>query len=356
MLSLVNFGAAPVATVLRGFSSVGGTIGGAAPGTSIPASQQYLKAAASAFSGDTANLSWVRVDAPGTQLVGAQVLSDGTYFDALPAAPQASIGPWIVTVAEQSENTSTQLMLTNPGTQTASIYIYAQSADGAVQDSYTGQLAPKQQSSAALTAYFASLPATFHGYAMVFSDQPITVAEELIGPTTRAALNAQIPQTDRNSTLYAPRLGGPSGVTMLTLVNQASVKASITVKGFGPNGSAVGTPATFSLAAGLQYRSSLSAALHIDDTQAGTLVVTSDQPGLVGHLDLMDPIGKAFRATLPLDAAPAKSMAIPYVAQSANSGTSLSISNAGSSPANVTLKAFATNGTAMGTRNRRTSR
>jgi uncharacterized protein (TIGR03437 family) len=53
---------------------------------------------------------------------------------------------------------------------------------------------------------------------------------------------------------------------------------------------------------------------------------------------------------MPLDASPARTAAIAYIGQGANAGTSLAISNASASSANVTVKAFNTNGTAAGTR------
>ncbi|HYL76648.1 MAG TPA: choice-of-anchor D domain-containing protein [Bryobacteraceae bacterium] len=346
--SLVNLGAAAAPVALRAFAGTGDPAGATTPNISVPSSQQFLQTSANALPSDATNAGWVRADAAGTQVVGAEILTDGNYFDALPAVSHPTIGPWIVTAAEQAEGATTQLRLTNPGTQMANINIFLQNADGSDQGLYSGQLAPKQQSAELLTAYFPSLPASFQGYAIIWGDQPITVAEYLDSASTRAAMNAQIPS--QATKLYAPRLGAANGVTMLTLVNPTGGKMSVTVRGFGPNGAAVGTPATFSLAAGQQYRNSLSAALGIADTQTGTLVVTSDQPALVGHLDLLDRIQHTFRALLPLDASPALSSTIAYAGQSANTGTSLSISNTGSSPANVTLKAFATGGAAMGTR------
>jgi uncharacterized protein (TIGR03437 family) len=348
-LSLVNLGSAPASVTLRGANSDGTASAASPPAIVVPASQQYLSAFSKTFGPSVPNLAWVRADVPNTQTVGAEILTGGTSFDVLPAPPRASIGPWVVAAAEQSSSSSTQLRLTNPGTQSAEIDIYLQGMDGSDQGTYTGQLDPKQQLKGILTTFFPGIPDTFQGYAIVWSDQPITVAEFLDTASTRAALNAQIPGAASPAALYAPRLGSASGVTTLTLVNPTSAKANITVKGFGPNGAPVGNPAAFSLAAGQQYRSALSAALGIADTQAGTLSVTSDQPGLVGHLDLADPFTR-FRATMPLDPSPAKTLAIPYVGQGAAAGTSLSISNVSGSPANVTIKAFNTNGTAAGTK------
>jgi len=109
-LSLVNVGNAPVPVTLRGFSTDATASGGVPPAVTVPAFGQYLSGFSKTFGSSATDLRWVRADVSNTQTAGAEMLTSGTAFDVLPAAAQASFGPWIVTTAEQSGFSSTSFV------------------------------------------------------------------------------------------------------------------------------------------------------------------------------------------------------------------------------------------------------
>src|SRR5262249_54043520 len=162
-------------------------------------------------------------------------ITDGYYFDVLPL-PRASVGPWTLPFVEQSETVATRIFLSNPGTVPANITMFLIGPDGTAQSTYNRALDPNQQSAESFNFYFPAIAATFQGYVSVWTDQPITVSEEMVDATTRAAMNGQIATSTQPATMYAARLGNAAGVTILNLINSSTANATVTIQAYSSAG------------------------------------------------------------------------------------------------------------------------
>ncbi len=356
---LLNLGTAPSGLTLTAYGGKGETIAGT--GVSNPASrnlapgQQLAPLFPQLFNiADGSGPAWVQVRGDGTSVVGFELVGNAQRLDGIDAL--ASLAPAVVLPeAELNDTYTTEVDISNPGNLPIGLNLELRSSTGDVAGTYDTVLAPKGKLVGTLLELFPSLMNPFTGYVIARGDADIVAAELVVSDQSMAALNGQpLPDAAAGPVrLFSAQLatGGGAYYTRLNVVNPTQLTATITVHAVSESGSNLASPVTFSLPAGQQYRREVGQIFGLPPgtLTVGSVVIDSSTTGVIGSVTFGDPsTANMFRASLPLDSAPATFGAFAQVANGAGYFTGAAAFNPNTVGANVTVKVFRADGTLTG--------
>ncbi len=352
--NLVNAGTADAALTLRAYDDAGANLQApnlVNPFNSTLAAARMLMGSVSELFKSTAPLDgWVQTRANRNVVAGYELLSSGNRFDGL-NAPSGYDSALILPEAFYDAAQTTEVHLANATNFAGVVTLELHDATGRLAASEEITLAPKARFAQRLQDIFQNLAQPFTGYLLILSERDLAAAAVQVLSNEITALNAQ-PLGGGATKLYAPylSLGGPTQAR-LTLINPTAQAANLTLRLLNRPGVAVGAPVNLSLGAGQQLHRNFSQLFTLDSLQLtyATLIVESNVAGLAGNVTLYNGSSAiAFRATMPLESAPAQRLVFAHLNTSDGFYTELGLFNPSAQAARVTLSCFKPDGAALG--------
>ncbi len=149
-------------------------------------------------------------------------------------------------------------------------------------------------------------------------------------------------------TLFGAQLASsPAVETILNVVNAGSSVVDLTLQAFDEAGSLVKSASAPGLAPGAQFRKTAKEIFGFTKDMVGWVRISTAKPALVGCLTFSDTAG-SFMASLPLQSEGAREFVLGHVAQTADVFTGVTVLNASSIPAQVSLEVFDRDGVSQG--------
>jgi hypothetical protein len=265
----------------------------------------------------------------------------------------------------------------NPNATSATLEFRLTDSNGAVQATVPRTLAPRGRIAEDLSTLFPGIAQPrLTGYVKLTSNVGVIGYQSIDGGVTVFALPAQPPSVATK--LYSAQFasGGTGDIrffTDLNFINTSAQPRTIQLQLIGNNGTPVTPVVSRQLAPGAQIRARGESIFSLADASLatvlteGSLVVTSDGPGVIGDVTFGDPLNERFVASLPLDGTPASNLVLSQVAQGSGGGpkpyfTGVALFNPNENDVMVTLDVFSEAGVKTGTvtfplaRGNRTSR
>jgi hypothetical protein len=225
-------------------------------------------------------------------------------------------------------------------------------------------LAPQARLSEDLPALFPGLSQPpVNGYLSLSSDNGVVGYQSIDTGSTIYSLPA-VPASSSSLLYSAQFASGIAGsiryYSDLNLINTGTQTRNIQVLLVGNDGNPVKNPVTLPpLGAGQQYRTRgetlfvLPDPARADNIVGGSLVITTDGPGVIGDLTFGDPVNFKFIASLPLDGNPASKLVLSQVAEGSVGGekpyfTGIAMYNPGTSDISVAVDVYSDQGAKTG--------
>ncbi len=351
---LVNAGAADATLTLRAYDDAGANL--QAPNlvnpltSTLSAARMLMGSVSDLFKATVPLDGWVQTRANRNFVAGYELLSSGNRFDGL-NAPSGYDSALILPEAVFDATQSTEIHLANATNFSGVATLALHDATGRLVASEEIQLEAKARFAQRLQDTFQNLAQPFTGYLLILSERDLAAAALQIHNNEITALNAQ-PLGGGATRFYAPylSLGGPA-TARLTLVNPTAQAAQVTLRLINKPGAPATAPVNLTLSAGQQLQRNFSELFSYDRLllSYSTLVVESNVAGLAGAVTLFNGSSAIpFRATLPLESAPAQRLLFAHLNTSDGFYTELGLFNPSASAARVTLACFKPDGASLG--------
>lgn len=349
-LTLLNTGKSDAKVSLKGFEQKGKA--STPVSVVIKPGQMYSAAASEVLAFPDSVPGWARAHIDTTAVQGVEFLGDTKRLEAFSTpAPVSSMS--VLPDIDFNDSWSTEIHLVNPGGVSVSVTLSLRASDGTLVETKKIWLDPYAKQANRLEILFPSVASPFNGYLLLAATGEINASELLVSAQSWAGLSASpLASGGAGATkLYSAQfVSGPMDYTRLNLVNPTNRSAKLVLRGYKDDGTALGAP-SITLDSGKQYQKELGELFGLDSSQTstGVLVVESDGSGIVGDVTFGDATpANRYRSALALTAAPAKSLVIPYMANTAAMTTSVTVLNASSSAATVQVRVLAADGSAIG--------
>ena len=313
--------------------------------------EQLPRVASELFDFPTSNNEgWVQVYSDTPDVVGFELLGNAVVLDGVDV--KASLTPTVVlTRIEYDNDRSTEIHVGNPTIFDNPVEVELWTSSGIVE-TYETTLEPKEKEARRIEDLFPGLTKGFLGYAIVRGDFDISAVELLVRDESMAALNGQALVTGSSvpEQLYSAQLatGGGAFETRQNVVNPTGLPAGLSVRAVGENGLSLAPAVSVQLGPGEQWEREIGQLFGFDSNvlTVGAMVIESSITGLRGDVAFGDPSSaRAFRASLLLDARPARTAAFAQVANGAGFFTGVAAFNPNGAAAFAT---FAANGSLTG--------
>lgn len=255
----------------------------------------------------------------------------------------------------------------NPGSGNAQLVLALYDELGNIVDTASRVLPAKARLAEDLTSLFATWtgPRSL-GYVKVTSDAGVIGYQSIDSGITFFGLPGMPSSTA--STLYSAQFasGGDGSIQYfsdLVLINtssQARQLQILLVDNTGAPVAGIRNPVSLNLAPGQQLRQRGEDLFGLPDASSsgtlveGSLVVSSNGPGIIGDLTFGDPVKGRFLASLPLDGKPSSELVLSQVAEGSTGSakpyfTGIALYNPGSSDTQITLDVYSQSGAQSGT-------
>lgn len=299
---------------------------------------------------------WIQTRADKNFITGYQLLGKDNRLDGL-GLPAFYAGTQVLTDVQYDATMTTEIHVANVTRFETNLTLELRTAAGALAGSYETTLAPKATFAYRVQDIFTGVAQPFTGYVIVRGSQDFSAAALQISATEITALHGQIALARNTPTkLYAPYVltDNKALTTRLNLVNPTASAANLTLKLVNETGANLASPVSLQLAPGQKQQRDITQFFNFtpNDLVYGAIIVESNITGIVGNVSYLDPKGQfPFRASLPLESEAAKNFAFAYFDNRQDSFTEVAVFNPQSQTANVTLKVFKADGSAVGMAN-----
>jgi uncharacterized protein (TIGR03437 family) len=296
---------------------------------------------------------WIQTQADKNFVAGYQMLGKDNRLDGL-SLPVLAASTQVLTDVPYDATVTTEIHVANVTRFDTNLTLELRTAAGALAGSYETALAPKATFASRVQDIFTGLAQPFAGYVIVRGAQDLSAAALQLTAAEITALPGQIALPSNTATkLYAPYVltGGTFFTTRLNLVNPTTSAANLTLKLVNENGANLAPPVNLQLTAGQQSERDVRQifGLNLSNSVQGALIVESNLTGILGNVSYRDPSGQfMFRAQLPLESEAAKNFVFGYLDNRADAFTEVAVFNPQTQAAEVTLKVFKADGSAVG--------
>ncbi|MBL8206572.1 MAG: VCBS repeat-containing protein, partial [Blastocatellia bacterium] len=355
-LMLLNTGSTTAALTTRAYA-VDGTLysgqGVTNPASvSLPASQLISTTADNLFKlTNGVNGGWVQASANQRSVLGYEMIGKDNRLDGL-SVQIVHPGSFVVSNIERSAAWETEIHLANVTAFIGTVALELRDANGAVVGTWEQVMLPHSAYSAQISELFPTVPATFNGYLLGQSDQPMNVAVLLTSADELVALNAQSWQAENTpATLYLPYAAFEPGffTSKLNLVNPTASTATLKLRLRDEEGKELTAPVNLTLQPGQQYQRSLNQIFSVNNGFEGAVTMESNITGVVGEVEYNDPSAvTTFRTMLPLLSTPTTAYVFPHIDTGVDTLTQLAVFNPNAQPVQVEVKVFRPDGTSNG--------
>ncbi len=284
---------------------------------------------------EDARNGWIEAESTGSQVTGFFLDGDvsQTLLDGAVASDRTDKTVFFVRLGDTARY-RTLVNVVNPASTPARLTLTLVDQAGGKVSSGIRTLNPRGRLAEDLSAIFPGASAlNGAGYIRLDSDQGVIAYESVDGGASIFSLPA-LP-TSTAARLYSAqfasgRAGNVRYFSELNLINTSFQERNLEIMLVGNGGIPItvpGNPAYVRIPAGAQYLArgetifGLADAAFADSLVEGSLVVSSDGPGVIGDVTFGDPLGQRFLASLPLETSPVSNLVLSQVAQGTAGGT-----------------------------------
>ncbi len=310
---------------------------------------------------------WIEAESTSSQVTGFFLDGDvsQTFLDGAVASGRVDKSLYFGRLGETLRY-RTLLDVVNPASTPAQLTLTLLNQAGQAISTASRTLNPRGRLAEDLAVVFPSASALQGaGYIRLNSSQEVVAYESVDGGESIFALPAQ-PSSTATRLFSAQFASGRAGniryFSELNLINTSPQERNLEITLVGNSGIPIaipGNPASVRIAAGAQYLArgeaifGLPDAAFADSLLEGSLVVSSDGPGVIGDVTFGDPLDERFIASLPLETSPVSNLVLSQVAQGTAGGTKpyftgLAIYNPNGAGVAVTIDVYSENGKKTG--------
>ncbi len=315
------------------------------PGAQMPVIDVQLFGAGIAATGP---VGWIQVESSTSKLTGFFMAFDSRLSMLDGAEVTANLLNSSV-LPETGSDDFTEIQLSNPNAEAASVRVDLMRADGTVRASAGQVIQPQGTYSADVYGdVFSGIARDPSDYLKVVSTQGLLSYEIVRKAAGDIALLAGQDSSAGSSQLYSPQyVVGGTWRSTLSIVNLDSVPGVLMLKLIGDDGSQIGPAQFVNIAAGGKAYISDQAffgAFSPEQPVQGYVEVTGLGLRLAGNVMFSDATRGRFTSTLPLVSVLGKSAIFSHVASNSTYFTGLAILNPNQTPAFATIDLYGSDG------------
>ncbi|MFB3904538.1 MAG: S8 family serine peptidase [Acidobacteriota bacterium] len=334
-LAMVNSSSETAHVELSGFNITGSTAG-ASYKKDIPAGSQFSILLSEAL--PNLKQGWVRITSNKPDFMSFSLLGNNGLTKMDGAQLSNAISPRLLFPEIRGQASSdTQIYVVNPNADQVSVVLTFHTPGRNYTLTYT------VNAHGALVRSFSKTFGSYSGSGYLTveakAEKPLFAMEIFSNGKSLAGLLG-LDMTRPQAKLYGAQLAVTSAVdTILNVINLGTTAADLTLEAFDEAGTLIKSVVVNKLGGGQQYRKTASEIFGLDKDLVGWARVSTTEAQLAGCLVFSDTTGN-FMASLPLQAVGVREFVLGHVAQTDEVFTGVTLLNAGTDYAQVSLEVF----------------
>ncbi len=343
-LAMVNTSAETAHVALTGFDVSGSQVG-ASYQKDVPGGSQFSILLSEALPG--LKQGWVRITSNKPDLMSFSLLGNSGLSQMDGAELSSAISSKLLFPEIRAQATrDTQMYIVNPNAEDVGVVLTFHSTIRDYPLTFTvkahGSLAQ------AFSKTFGSYSGSGGYLTIEAKDQKPVFAMEIFSNGQSIAGLLGLDMTRPQATLFGAQLASTSAVdTILNVINLGTAAVDVTLEAFDEAGTLVKSVTVTKLAAGRQYRKPASEIFGLGQDIVGWARISAKDGKLLGCLSFSD-TGGNFMASLPLQSLGAREFVLGHVAQTDEVFTGVTLLNAGTGYAEVSLEVLDKAGASKG--------